>query len=117
MTDGEVAHAGPEELEVGRLGCDHPGELGGEALGLAELASAEIVGRGEVAEAPALGHPVGPAILIVQGMSARLAPGVVGQHGAGDPLGPARLAVLGAVRDVDHAEQVAASGGPVDGDQ
>ena len=37
VADGQVAHAGAEEGEVGRLGRDHPGELGGQALGLAEL--------------------------------------------------------------------------------
>jgi hypothetical protein len=43
-------------------------------------------------------------------VGAALAPGVVGQQGAGHPLGPARLAVLGAVGDVHHPEQVATPG-------
>ena len=53
----------------------------------------------------------------MQGVGAGLAAHVVGQQRAGDPLGPARLAVLGAVGDVDDAEQVAAPGGVVDGDE
>ena len=42
--DGQVAHAGAEEGEVGGLGRDDPGELRGQALGLAELLSPRVGG-------------------------------------------------------------------------
>ena len=111
VADGQVAHAGAQELEVGRLGRHDPGELGGQALRLAER---RCPSGGEVAEAAAGGHPVGAAGLLVERVGAGLAPGVVGQQRARHPLGPARLAVLGAVGDVDDAEQVAPAGGVVD---
>ena len=83
------------------------GELGGQDFGLAELLGAGR--RREVAEAAARRRRGRCAALVVQRMGAALAAGVVGQQRAGDALGPARLAVLGAVGDVDDAEQVAAA--------
>src|SRR5205814_1627339 len=77
----------------------------------------EIVGRGEIAEAAAAGDAVGAARLLVERVGARFAARVVGQQGARHSLGPTRLAVLGAVSDVDDPEQVAAAGGVVDGNQ
>ena len=50
-------------------------------------------------------------------MGAGLAARVVGQQGARHPLGPARLPVLGAVGDVDDAEEVAPAGRLVHADQ
>ncbi len=108
--DGQVAHAGAQEVEVGGLGLDHLGELGGQALGPAEVGA---VG-GQVAEAAAGRHPVGPPGLVVEAVQAGLAPGVVDQQRARHPLGPPRLPVLGAVGHVDDAEQVAPAGGLVD---
>ena len=101
------------------VGRHHPGELGGQALGLAEHGAGPPGAgrRGQIAEAAALGHPVGAAVLLVQGMGARLAPFVVGQQRPRHPLGPARLAVLGPVGDIDDPEQVAPVGGLVHPDQ
>ena len=73
--------------------------------------------RGQVAEAPALGQPVGPLGLLVQRVGPAFAPGVVGEQGAGNPLRPAGLAVLGAVADVDDPEQVAPAGRLVHADE
>jgi hypothetical protein len=114
VADAEVAHAGPEEGDVVGLRRHDAGELCREALGLAEGAVAAVVGRRQVAEAPARGDPVGAPPRLVQRVQAGLAPGVVGQHRARHPFGPAGLPVLGPIGDVDHPEQVAAAGGVVD---
>ena len=110
---GQVPHAGGQEGEVGGLRRHHAGELRGQALGLAEAPPV----RGEVPQAAALGHPVSAPPGLVERVGAGLTAGVVGQHGARHPLGPARLPVLGAVGDVDDAEQVAPPGGLVHADE
>ncbi len=110
--DRKVAHAPGQEGEVLRRRRHDPGELRRQALGLPEHRPGPARCRrgGQVPEAPALGQPVGPPGLLVQGMSAGVASGVVGQQGARHPLGPTGLAVLAAVGDVDHPEQVAPAG-------
>ena len=113
LTDRQVAHAAGEEGEVLRLGRHHAGELRRQRLGLPELAQ---VWR-EIAEAAATGDAVGAAGLLVQRMGPGFAAFVVGQQRARHPLGPPGLAMLGAVGDVDDAEQVAAAGAVVDRDQ
>ena len=95
------------------VGGHHRRELGGQALGLAKHRSPPPrarFGRRQVAEAAALGDAVSPAVLLVERVSSGLAPSVVGEQGPGHPLGPARLAVLGAVSDVHHPEQVSPIG-------
>ena len=73
--------------------------------------------RGPVPEAPTVGDPVGPPLLLVEGVDAGFAALVVCQEGASHPLGPAGFAALAAVGDVDHPEHVAAPGGLVHTDQ
>ena len=119
VADGQVTHALGKEGEVLGRRRDHTGELGREALRFAEdrPRGAGRRRRCQVAEAPALGQPVGPLGLLVEGVSAAFAPGVVGQQGAGNPLGPTRFAVLGAVAHVHDPEQVAPPGRLVHSDE
>jgi hypothetical protein len=53
----------------------------------------------------------------MESVGAAFPPGIVGQQGAGHPLGPSGLAVLGAVAHVHHPEQVTAPRGLVLADQ
>ena len=53
----------------------------------------------------------------MQWVQAGLAAAVVGEQGAGHPLGPTGFAVLGAVGDVDDAEEIPPPGGLVDADE
>ena len=112
-TDVQVAHPALEEREIRRLGAEHTAELRRQAFGLAELLA---VWR-EVAEAATLGDAVRPPLLLVERMGAGVTARIVGQHGSGDTLGPARLAVLAAIGDVDDAEQVTPPRRLVDADE
>ena len=73
------------------------------------------LGRRQVAEAAALRDPIGPALLLVQGVHPGFTPFVIGEKSPGHPLGPTWLAVLGPIGHVDHPEQVAPIRGGVDG--
>ncbi len=117
--DRQVAHAAGQEGEVLRLGATTRENWVGRLLGLRNSVRGPpgADGRGQVAEAAAAGHPVGPPGLLVQRMGARVAPLVVGQQRARHPLGPPRLPVLGAVGDVHHPEQVPPTGRLVHPDQ